>query len=237
MWSTIWWWILHYSNNWNNRVIVKKCIFLLNTVHAEVNENGKYGASGAYVKSRKGKVKQNSFIDNNGPGSTLTIDNDFKEDTKRSFLLSNESPFVVSQCYFEISQNADSGVFYINGKHGYFVELSDCTFKGYLNKGSHFIDGKSISDDSPKLSVKNCKLLNNDSNNLLFDSKALFIAEKSADTVNRHDLDKSKKKAVIVVTVTAVVAFIAIFGFFIIIKRMNPNLLNEDEMPSDENDI
>ena len=84
------------------------------------------------------------------------------------------------------------------------MELSAGTLKGSLNKGSHFIDGKSISDDS---------------NNLLFDSKALFIAEKSADIVNRHDLDKSKKKAVIVVTVTTVMAFIAIFGFFIIIKK------------------
>ena len=203
-----------------------------------MSENAKYGASGAYIKSRKGKVKLNSFIDNNGPGSTLTIDNDFSEDTKSSFILRDESPFVVSQCHFEISTNADTGVYYVKGKHGHLVELSDCTFKGYLNKGSHFIDGKSISDDSPKLAIKNCKLLDNGSDNLLFDSNDLFITEKSADTVNRHDFDKSKKKAVIVVTVTAAIAFIAIFGFFILIKRMNPNnLLNEDEMSSDENDI
>ena len=81
-----------YSNNWNNRVIVNHCTFTTNTVHAPITEGGKYGGSGIYIKSRKGKVKQNLFIENNGPGSALTI-----------------------------NQNSDCGVFYVKGKNDHFV--------------------------------------------------------------------------------------------------------------------
>ena len=118
--------------------------------------------------------------------------------------------------------------------------MSDCTFKGNLVKGSHFIDGKSISDDSPKMAVKNCKFLGNESEMLISDSNALFMGEreKVIDSIKRKNLNQSKEIAVIVITVTASVAFFAIFGFVINIKRENNNILNEDERPSsDDNDI
>lgn len=77
-------------------------------------------------------------------------------DEENSVKILGEEPFVISNCHFKIFDNSNS-VFYVKGKNGNLVTLSDCTFEGNYAKGGHFIDGESISNDSPKMVVKNSK--------------------------------------------------------------------------------
>lgn len=228
-----------YSNNWNNRVTIKQCTFTENKVYAEEAEGKKYGGSGVYVTSRKGTIKQNMFIDNMGPGSTLKKDNNFDEDATVSLKMLDEEPFTISNCHFKILDNSNSAVFYVKGKNGNLVELSDCTFEGNLAKGGHFIDGVSISNDSPKMIIKSCKFLSNESDSLL--SVALTTNRNDAfvNSLRREKRTDSKKTASIIVAVTAVITFSIIFiMIFIAAKKKKLNSLDgDDEMLSIDNSI
>ena len=109
----------------------------------------------------------------------------------------------------------------------------DCTFEGNLAKGGHYIDDVSISDNTPKMLIKNCKFLSseNDSYNPLSDALTTDPNDGFINSIGRKKRADSKKSAFIVVAVTGTITFSIIsIMIFITVKKKNSNFLADDEM-------
>ena len=57
-----------------------------------------------------------------------------KDETKGSL--------IISDCSFEIKDSSHTGVFYVKGHNGVYLEMSHCTFSGNLDDNSHYINGE-----------------------------------------------------------------------------------------------
>lgn len=105
-----------------------------------------------------------------GPGGAIKISDRFEnEDSNQKILLGNEEKqtgsISISKCDFESGSNSISCV---SRKVGSKVEFIECNFKGRLDKGSHYINGKVTARESPRLHVKWCKFeeVNNEAVNI-----------------------------------------------------------------------
>lgn len=221
---------IFFNNNWESNIYfsifqVRLCTFY------------KYGGSGIYATIRNGKIKDCTFFDVPCEGSSFKLDNSMTSGRSSFLKLLNNNKekksFIVSGCNFNFLQNdvPSCGVFFVRGKSDVSVELKDCKFNGKLAKDSHYIDGVVVSNDSPKMIVKNCQFENSKSKPIILDSEYLSIDDEFSSKVEQKD--KSRKKALAVVVSTAfLVAIIAAVGFVLIALRRKKNtLLDENEMP------
>lgn len=231
-----------YSSNRNNLVTVRFCLLERNSGSATKDQEF-YGGSGIFVACRNGRIKQNILIDNIGDGSALKFYNKYESVLARKLSIDDDvapvDKFVISNNKFVVL-GSDSAVSYTRGNGGTLVVLSDCSFEGDLNKDAHFIDGETISSDSPKMIVKNCKFDGSKSKAFPLDSDFLSFVRN----IDNNGGEKSEKKklnndssklALIVIVAAAAASVVSIIGFFIFkVRKSNPN---ENEMSSDVNDI
>lgn len=131
------------------------------------------------------------------------------------------------------STKHDGAVFYVRGKRRNLVDLSDCNFKGYLAKDSYCIDGITISDDSPKMFVKNCLLLNDNSMSLLSSSDAFTTnqIDNAFDFIKSRHRNDLKKKATIVIAISTITSAILMGVIFLIVIKKKSNYQTDDEIP------
>ena len=132
---------------------IRNCIFKENEATAPLSEKMSGGAA-LYLNVRNGLVVDNEFIKNKG--NSIKVVNTF--DTRYAMLLDVSHPSVlVSKCKLENNLDSSCLFFYVGGNNGVKFEVNDCLFFGTLNEGNHYIDGLSLSKDSQKLHVSNCK--------------------------------------------------------------------------------
>lgn len=213
------------------------CTFTSNVALAPEVEGTKCGGSAMFLSVRKGRIKQNNFYDTEGTGSIVKLYNKFDEDQFSLKLLNKNEGLIISGCKFEINNQNSCCIYYLTGNTGTNVELIDSSFTGFLTKGFHYIEGKSLSNNSPKMIVKKCRFSNTLSNALNKDYSMSYLQIDFKDQVFDADgLRESKKsleswKISLVIAVPAVVVATIIIGLIIFfVKRRNPNIFEENEM-------
>lgn len=227
-----------YSSNKNCVLRITGCLFKGNIGTAPKDSTKLYGGSGMFVAGKKGRVLNNYFEENVGDGSSLKLYSDFDNAEIKSPTLQSDERLIVSKCNFVLSDNSDGGVHYTRGNGGPRILLSDCSFSGKLKKGAHYIDGELISENSPKMIVRNCKSvdaasLDDSSNSLInLNSQVFDVAERKIEKKSQA----APKKALTVVVAAISISLAAIVGFLVFaIKKKNPN--DENEMSSEATDI
>ena len=150
-------------------------------------------------------------------------------------MIINHSSYLNS--LLEAHKNSNCKLFYVPGEIGCSYELSNCEFKGELNKGSHYIDGKRAENSQQKLMVKNCRFQYDAKKSLNLDPNNNFMHIDLKNQVFEYNSVKSKKKSsntiitIIGVPVVALVIVTLIVAFTI--QKTKPNVLNEN-LISDE---
>ncbi|KAK8865060.1 hypothetical protein M9Y10_010590 [Tritrichomonas musculus] len=235
-----------YSSSRKNTVKVKYCNFIGNTATSTSND-AQFGGSAIYVTARKGVISNNIYRGNQGDGGDLKIYNRFpnEENSNRLSLLDNkeEGSVVISDSTFEIGKKADCCLFYLCGDKGTNVELQRCVFSGPLGSNSHYINGKSISKDGPKIVVKRCKFSYDSTKAFNSDQYNEFMSIDLKDQDFEFNGSEIKKKSfstwmIVAAVVASVVAVVAISGLIVFVKmRKNKNTVDENEMSSEVHNL
>lgn len=224
-----------YSSNKNNRVTIRACNFIENTATKEDKNSGAYGGGGLFIAAKNGIVKGNYFEDNRGPGGSLQYYNKYNDESMKILSEDKQGKFIISECKFVQRISSSTSLFYSRGKGGILVELSDCSFEGDLEEGQHFIGGETLSNDSPKMIVKNCKFSESASKAITLESDFLSIDMKgqvfaSQDKNIQEKARRSSRPALIVVVSTATITLIAIIGFLLFTRKVNAEGIDDNEM-------
>ena len=152
--------------------------------------------------------------------------------------------FIIAENKFVVL-GSDSAISYTRGNGHTLVELSGCTFEGDIDKNTHFIEGETRSNDSPKLIIKDCDFTGSlsdafasDSDFLSFNLKDKILKRDIIKKVDEKRSRKSSSKSALIVIAAATIAVIAIIGFFIFkVKKSNPNDFDDDTTISNAKDI
>lgn len=240
-----------YSNSITNPIAIKYCTFTGNKATKTIasgNDSNLFGGSAIFLTVKKGDISSNIFSNNEGDGGAVRIYNNFnKINTKnlRMKILDNnnkEGILLICDCSFETCNNSKCCLFYLRGSNGAFVELRKCSFKGYLSDGSHYIDGKTISNKGPKLLVKKC-IFSYDSINSVNMKDYLSIDIKDQTFALDKISSSSKKKLpfstwmIITATCIGAAVIVIVVVVVIIMKRKNPNNIEENEMSTEVRDL
>lgn len=203
-----------------NKFTIRSCIFASNEAYSEENDDGLFGGSAIFLKTKGTTLIRCKFYNNFGIHGSVKIYNDFSS----NLLTSERNHIHFSECSFY-----SGSIFYANKKNeiengSQFIEIIKCDFKGKLSNGDYYIDGKMDSKDKKtKFSVKSCtfdhdvqKLINLD---LIKDSTQNFEKKNSYVIVlNQYEL--------IILLAASVCLLILVLAF---VSRFN----NTDEKPSE----
>ena len=142
-------------------MFVKNCTFKLNEALKKkpTNNDYLYGGSSIFFSVRNLNITESSFERGRGPGGSVKIYNVFDESLDSSLRKLDEitNSLSISGCSFEDEKGSTNSIYYYSERRGNNFEINDCSFKGKLNKGSHYIDGKLIDKDSQKINIKSCR--------------------------------------------------------------------------------
>ncbi|KAK8839796.1 hypothetical protein M9Y10_031504 [Tritrichomonas musculus] len=231
-----------YSSSSDNIVQVSHCTFTDNRASATSSDGTElYGGGAIFLSSRRGKVVSNTFNGNEGGGGVLKIYNVFTSETKSSKLMKlfNADTLSISECTFDIGKKSDCCLFYVCGGNGANVELLKCKFNGNLQSGFYYINGKTIANNGPKLFVKKCTFAQSSAASINLkdymeiDLKdQLFNFEMPEKTTN--NLSFTTWMIIAAACVVAIIAVIVITVF--VVKRKNPNQIEENEMSTEVNE-
>ena len=231
-----------YSESKKNQVGIYFCTFLNNVASNEKTDDNLYGGSSLYLTARTVKVLNNNFRSNSG--YDVKIVNRFnKQQTKSSFFFLdkfyyNNKNLMISDCTFEVSRNTLCSIFYSSGD-GLPYELRSCSFIGKLETNAHFIDGQILSNNSPKLIVKNCKFNANFKRALNLDNNFLSV-DLNDQIFNENDIKEVKSSTklwkIIVAVAVPAVACAAIAVVIITVKKHNQNDKKENKTESEIHD-
>ena len=117
---------------------------------------------------RNANISFCSFQGSRGKKGSLKFYNKFDDDNvytqkKKVHILEAENrnekqnSFLISDCDFENEDESSTSIYFVGGKEGSDIEVKECTFKGKLGKGSHYIEGEQQADEKPKLKILSCK--------------------------------------------------------------------------------
>lgn len=220
--------------------LIHYCKFISNTATSTVNNEKLFGGSSLYLTARTMSILNNYFNLNKGEGSDVRIVNNFNKNlnsiSSKIRRLSNEA-VVIENCQFNINNKLDSSLFFIRGNYGPKFELRRCTFMGDLKDGAHFIDGQSISDNSPKLIVKKCRFAADVKRALNLDKSNEFLSVDLNDQVfdfNGKDEKINGWKIIVAAVVPAVVVVVVIVAVVIVLKRKSKNVDKDENEKSTE---
>lgn len=134
---------------------------------------------------------------------------------------SKTNTFSISNCDFANDGNEESSniIYFVGGKISSEVEINDCKFKGKLKNGSHYIEGKLLRKDQPKLQIKSCQFDSDDNSvNLeLVNDLESFHNEMNVDLSSNLIYLKGNN-------IMRCLIYIGIFSFFVFLTLNN----NED---------
>ena len=148
-----------YSKAEENEVSILFCNFDGNIATKQKPPNDKdhfYGGSSIFISSKNTNVTKSRFHSGKGSGGAFKVYNRFDETPSNANTLDvNERHIYFDGCTFEHEDEAKSSIYYvIDDKSN--IEITECSFKGKLSKGSHYVEGKMLSSQSPKLKIKLC---------------------------------------------------------------------------------
>lgn len=232
-----------YSKSKKNHVDIHYCTFINNVASSEITSDNLYGGSSLYLIARKMSVLNSHFKSTSG--YDIRIVNNFNQITSSSksfsFVKSNDK-IIIADCNFEVSKNTLCSIFFVRGNNGVPYEINRCTFTGDLAHNAYYIDGQTISKDSPKLIVKKCKFASNFKKALNLDPFNDFLSVDLNDQffdvydpdINEMKTSASVWKIVVAVAVPAV-AIAAIAIVIVVMKKTKQNSKEDNEKESELN--
>lgn len=158
-----------------NPVSITSCKFFSNSIIKENNANELSGGSAILISAKVCEIIHCFYQGNKGNGGIVRILNQL--DSSSKVLQSSKNVFLIKECIFEQDEESNSSIYYISGKHSSQLEISQCEFKGKLNKQQYYIDGNLISKVSQKFLIKMCKF--DDNMNVASNIDSLNILEES----------------------------------------------------------
>ncbi|KAK8871338.1 hypothetical protein M9Y10_007058 [Tritrichomonas musculus] len=217
-----------YSSQLSNTVEFVSCKFYYNVATVEEAEDDLCGGSAIFLSSKIGFVKRCTFRNN-----TVKLLNDYNTNSKS--LLDEKHSFSIINCNFDISSDSKYALFYSAGIDGIKIELENCVFSGDLDDDAHFIDGRLLKKNSPKLAIKSCKF--SSPSNKVFNSSPdnQFVSVNLKEQEFNYELlDTRKFYKFIKLTAPASICVIALFliTIFMVVWKMknySKNNQNEDE--------
>ena len=223
-----------YSSSDKNEVLLEYCSFNSNSI---TNKKEKYfGGSSLFLSSKNGNINFCCFKNNKGKFGSVKIYNKFDDELNKLKKLDDEeddkNSFSIINCDFDENQESSSMIYYVSGKVASDVVINDCNFKGKLDKGSHYIEGKVLEKDKKKLQVKSCQ----------FDSKSIdpinielvndFI-EKEVNVDLSSNLISFKEKKIMESMLYFFVFFVFFVSVFLAILYVKKMRLNNDNDESE----
>lgn len=192
-----------------------------------------YGGSALFLTFSNGDVKDNKF--KFCAGAAVKVHPNYY----KYFVLSS-NVVNIANCTFESDERSTAAIYFVRGSNSHTTfNLIECVFTGKLNHGCYFIDGKSISNKSPKLLVSKCKFasssaeafdLRNYEEYMSIDLKDQQFSENSISEVKNADSLANLKITFLVVAPVALVAIVTLIVVLVIRKRKNTNNFDEVEM-------
>lgn len=180
-----------------------------------------FGGSAIFLTSYNGIVIRNKFIGNQG--SSIVMINTITDNNDNDLLLEHHS-IIVSECYFEINQFADCGLFYVGGNKATTPELINCNFTGNLNKDAHYINGVNIVKDSSKLIIKHCQFDADVEKAFKLDIKnSFFKADLKSQVFKINSKEKLKKSPSFSLKMALVPSLALVIVVIFIIFKKNQN--------------
>lgn len=221
-----------YSSSRRNSVQISGCHFMNNIALRTKSKDRKFGGSAIFMTAKTGEIKSNTMVDNSGD-SAVKIYNHFSRSASSINKLMDleQDTVIISECKFENSKKSLGFIYYFLGNGASKFELRNCYFYGELKEGAHYIDGKALSKNGPKLTIKKCRFA--------MDSKRAHNLDPSVISVDLDDQyfnysDDHKSfnwwKVIVTVAVPAVVIAIIIFVIVFVNKHKNNNIIDEYEM-------
>lgn len=145
----------------NDEISIKRCNFISNQLLGKRDGIRLYGGSALYLHTRSVDIENCQFTSNKGKGGAVKVVNTFDDTNGNGISLMQGSSIInnifIKNCLFNDQDKSTSSIYYIGGKFGSYLEVTNCEFKGPLDEKTHYIDGKQIAKDSPKLFIKSCK--------------------------------------------------------------------------------
>ena len=222
-------------------VYIVNCNF--NDLHLlEPGENaGEYhGGSALFLSFEYGSVRNNNIKRCDGTAIKVHPRFDYKPSSFFFFKSTKASQKVVTieRCTFEANEKTDASIYFIRGSNaGTSFNIVQCDFIGTLKEGSHFIDGRSISNKSPKLFVTKCKFASSSKNAINMNSYDEFLSIDLKDQVFNEDSIVEEesmynwKSILIIVSPAALIIIVTLIVVLIVVKkRKNTNTFDEVEM-------
>ena len=232
-----------YSKSKNNNVDIHYCTFINNVASSEITSDNLYGGSSLYLIARKMKVRNSHFESNSG--YDIRIVNNFNEKTSSSksfYFVKSSDKIIIADCNFEVSKNTLCSLFFVRGNNGVPYEINRCSFTGDLGHNAYYIDGQTVSNNSPKLIVKKCNFASNFKKALNLDPMNDFLSVDLNDQFfNVYDPDINEMKAsisawkIIVAVVVPAAAIAAIATVVVVMKKRKQNCKEDNEKESEFN--
>ncbi|KAK8842112.1 hypothetical protein M9Y10_026339 [Tritrichomonas musculus] len=139
--------------------------------------------------------------------------------------ITENSLLSISNCRFKNGLNSKSAIYYLTDLKGTSFEVKDCIFTGHLNKDSHYIEGKIISKDAPKMKVISCKFSSNSIRAFNINSNNRFLLVDLNDQEFTKETIYNGNLIVIVSTVTLLCLLLTI----ILVRKRNTTKAYSDE--------
>lgn len=199
--------IYAYSESEKNKVNIHSCIFRSNSLLGGGSDTENSG-SAIYLTVKGGSVDNCEFY-GDGKGSIVSVVNVF-DGGKNSIVLSNvkKANLTFSRCNFDHANMAKSSIYYHSSFSGNRVLVVGCSFKGKLEKGSHYIESEMMKNDRDGFRIKSCKF------ELGRKSAAVFqFIDESEKRKSNDAFGFNSKYLLITVSFLSVLAVVSVFFF------------------------
>ena len=177
------------------------------------------------MSAKNVNVSMCKFYSNKGKSGCLKLYNKFDDDDDKrikelEFDESKQNSISISNCDFA-DEKASTMIYFVDGKISNELKINDCEFKGKLEYGKHYIEGKLLKNEKPKLHIKSCKF-DDDKNSVNFE----LINEIEVNAISSNWLD-FKEKNVSILFLYFVIFAILVLTALLYTKRLHSN--NEDK--------
>ena len=134
----------------------------------------------------------------------------------------NKGTTLISECIFEQIESSGNSIFFVNENQDDKIDIFNCEFKGKLERGVHYIDGKVEFSSRPKILINSC----------IFDDEfgssiKIQMMNKTAPIDNKKNLEFNGIKTTFVVFIMIGLLVVAALVVLIIRKIKSSDDRNE----------
>ena len=231
---------IHSRSN-NDEILIFNSSFignsLLNRPSSYHNKNNLYGGSALYLNSRNGQVESCQFSLNKGKGGAVKILNHFDDDDGNSGSLSlmqnllyvKKNHILINDCLFFNQDQSISSIHYVAGNHGSKMDVTNCEFKGTLNKGNHYIDGKKVHKDGKLIHINSCKFDSDSDSSLNLKENLILVNLKNQVFGSNSVKVKSNNKSLCNFACILGAAALVVVIIVIKITKQNEQEINDND--------